>query len=690
MNTLSRQQCLIRIGLVVALFLGVFSCRIKPHSPIHVFSPDRTIRLDLSLDDGFPSYAVQVDGQPLIAASTLGFRFRGLPDMLGPFELLDSGTQMVEETWEPVWGQEDRIQSLSRSIELALKEQETPFRTLNLTFRVFDDGIAFRYEIPEQAGLDSLFILDEGSEFNLAEDGQAWWIPGSHAFDSYEQLHKVTPISEVDSANTPFTCKTENGYYLSIHEANLTDYAGFTLKRSVEPGLVFRTNLVPWPDGDKVKTRTPMRSPWRTITIGRSATDLLASRLILNLNEPNRLEDVSFIRPMKYMGIWWGMHINKYTWVQGEKHGATTENVKTYIDFAAENNIQGVLAEGWNVGWEDWGKPGALNLIQPYDDFDLESILAYARERGVAFIGHHETTADVAGYEAQLDTAFAYYAGLGIHALKTGYVGAIRPEGQLHYGQWMVNHFRRVTELAARHGIMLDVHEPIKGTGIERTWPNLMTREGARGQEWNAWSEGNPPSHTTILPFTRLLAGPMDYTPGIFDLHFDRYKEGNRVQSTLAKELALMVVLYSPLQMAADLPENYAGHPAFQFIRDLEVDWDESRYLAAEIGEYVAVARRNHETWYLGAITNQDERVLSLPLAGMITEQAALECYVDGPGADWDTNPLQIHLGTYLADPEDVLKVKLAPGGGVAVRIRPALETDLGRPTIQQLITDQD
>ena len=676
---------------LILIILFLYSCKPEILQNIITSSPDDKIQVVLMLDQGMPSYAILVDGKECIKPSALGFRFRKQPDLLGPFQLLNSKTEIIEERWEPVWGQEKSIHSLSRSINFELKEQQAPHRQLNLFFRIFNDGVAYRYEIPAQIGLDSIFITEELSEFRFAQDGKSWWIPGSHAFDSYEQLHTASRLSEIDSANTPLTYVTDDDLYISIHEANLTDYAGMTLKRSASDSLLFLSSLVPWPDGDMVKTSAPMHSPWRTISIGRDATDLLRSRMILNLNEPNQLSDVSWINPMKYMGIWWGMHINKYTWTQGDQHGATTENIKSYIDFASENNIQGVLAEGWNKGWEAWGQEGALQLTEAYDDFDIQDVVEYARSKNVTFIGHHETTANVASYEEQLELAFAYYDSLGVSAIKTGYVGAIKPLGQFHYGQWMVQHFRKVTELAAHHHISLDVHEPVKGTGIERTWPNMMTREGARGQEWNAWSEGNPPDHTTILPFTRLLAGPMDYTPGIFDLRFDRYKADFRVQSTLAKQLALMVVLYSPLQMAADLPENYENQPAFQFIRDLEMDWDESLYLEGEIGEYLTIARRHEGEWFLGAITNGRTREVEIIMDQMIQWNWIAECYVDTENAHWDTNPYPIWIGSYEVSPSDTLKARLAPGGGMAIRFRPLTSDELERELlpISQLRLDQ-
>lgn len=677
---------------LILIVLVLCSCKANLQQNLFVSSPDNSIQVEVGLDHGMPFYAIQVDGRSCIKPSALGYRFRNQKDLIGPFQMLNLKAERVEEVWEPVWGQEKSIQSLSNSLKLELKEHSDPQRLLNLYFRVFNDGVAFRYEIPEQASLDSIFIIEELSEFRFARDGKSWWIPGSHAFDSYEQLHQVSRLSEIDSANTPLTYVTDDDMYISIHEANLTDYAGMTLKRSLSDSIHFKSNLVPWPDGDKVKTAVPMQSPWRTINLGRSAADLLKSRMLLNLNEPNRLSDFSWIKPMKYIGIWWGMHINKYTWVQGEKHGATTENAMDYIDFASKHNIQGVLVEGWNQGWEAWGQEDALNLTEAYDDFDIKAVVNYAKSKGITFIGHHETTADVAAYERQLEAAFAFYDTLGISAIKTGYVGSIKPEGQYHYGQWMVQHFRNVVKLAAGHQMSLDVHEPVKGTGIERTWPNMMSREGGRGQEYNAWSEGNPPNHTTILPFTRLLAGPMDYTPGIFDLHFDRYKPHNRVHSTLAKQLALMVVLYSPLQMAADLPENYDNQPAFKFVRDLEVDWDESLYLEAEIGEYVTIARRHGAEWFVGAITNEASREVEIPMHQMVQDASIAECYVDTDNAHWDTNPYPIWIGSYLVNPSDTLRAKLAPGGGMAVRVRPSNENELEQidlKPISELLVDQ-
>lgn len=656
-----------RYFFVILVFI-VTACNPLKDDGYRLTSPDGTIQVDLGLTDGYLQYSVTVDGRDLIKPSGLGLEMRGQPNLLGSFAVAGVDTTELLEDWTPVWGQEKQIHSHSHELILHLRESQNPGRFLDISFRVFDDGVAFRYHIPAQEGVDSIFISSENSEFNFKEDARTWWNPRN--FDSYEMLYQKTPLSQVEAANTPLTMIMKNGLHVCLHEADLTNYAGMALVSSPDKPFGFRSDLAPWPDGDLVKAQGSLTSPWRTLIIGRSAADLLNSRMILNLNPPNTIEDPSWIKPMKYMGIWWGMHIGKETWVQGPKHGATTANAKTYIDFAADNQIQGVLIEGWNQGWEKWGQAEAFMMTEPYADFDIVEITRYARERGVVLIGHHETGADAAYYESQLEAAFAYCQDLGIPAVKTGYVGAIRPAGQLHHGQWMVEHYRRVVKMAAKYRVSIDVHEPIKPTGIERTWPNMMTREGARGMEYNAWSEGNPPDHTTILPFTRILAGPMDYTPGIFDLKFDRYKPDNAVHTTLAKQLALTVVLYSPLQMAADLPENYVHQPAFQFIRDLKLDWDETQVIRAEIGEEVALARRVGTDWFIGAITNEKPRNFSLPMSALISEPMVAECYVDGVDAHWEANPTSIFIGTYQTSPIDTLKAVLAPGGGLAVRLR--------------------
>jgi alpha-glucosidase len=472
--------------------------------------------------------------------------------------------------------------------------------------------------------------------------------------------------------------------FMVIHEANLVDYARMFLKGPRMEGRTLRAALAPWADGIKVRGQTPFMTPWRTIQLADRATDLAPSLLGLNLNPPNVLASTDWIHPMKYVGIWWGMHLGVMTWSSGPKHGATTVNAKRYIDFAAANGFGGVLVEGWNVGWDgDWiANRDAFSFTKAYPDYDLAEVAGYAHQKGVRLIVHNETSGGIDNYERQMDSAFALYHSLGLDAIKSGYVTDLTGEGHSHYSQYMVRHYRLVIETAARNGIMLDAHEPMHDTGERRTYPNMMSREGARGQEYNAWSGdgGNPPEHETILFFTRMLAGPMDYTPGIFDIlerSSGRAKRPDepRVRTTLAKQLALYVVLYSPLQMAADLPENYTGQPAFQFIRDVAVDWDTTRVLAGRIGDYVAVARRERgsQNWFIGVITDEAGRTLDLPLNFLTPgKQYTAEVYADGPKANWLDNPLPVTISKRSVTSATRLRVVLAPGGGQAIRIRPA------------------
>lgn len=539
--------------------------------------------------------------------------------------------------------------------------------------------------------------MDEETEFALAGNHQTWWIP-AYRDDRYEYLYTKSPASFlstnlVKAVHTPLTMETADGLYLSIHEAALIDYASMTLIGGDNNTLL--ADLVPWSDGVKVKATTPLQTPWRTIQIADNPADLITSYLILNLNEPNQLEDTSWIHPGKYVGIWWEMHINLATWGSGPKHGATSENARKYIDFAAANEFDGVLVEGWNVGWDgDWTSHGdRFSFTEPYPDFDLEAVADYAAEKGVQLIGHHETGAAIANYEAQMADAFALYQSLGVDTVKTGYVGwgqgIERHDGsgnliglEWHHGQYMVDHHQLVVETAAQHQVMINIHEPIKDTGLRRTYPNLLTREGARGQEYNAWdgAGGNPPDHVTILPFTRMLSGPMDYTPGIFDLLFEEARPNNRVNHTLAKELALYVVLYSPLQMAADLPHNYEGQPAFQFVVDVPVDWQETQVLHAAIGDYVTIVRqdRHSEDWYLGSVTDENGRSLEAPLTFLTAGQTYVaDIYADSADADWESNPLALDMEQVLVDSNTVMNLQLAPGGGQAIRFRPATDQEM-------------
>jgi alpha-glucosidase len=585
--------------------------------------------------------------------------------------------------WEQPWGEVSLVRDFHNELRVTVRETGEPGREFVAVFRAYDDGIAFRYELPEQDALGEFAIMDELTEFHLADDPKAWWIPANDPTHRYELLYRSSPASTLPEVHTPLTLEMLDGPVIVIHEADLVDYAGMNLTGSWERRL--SVTLPAWADGTKVRGRTPFVTPWRTIQIADRASELMPSTLGLNLNPPSRIEDTSWIEPMKYVGIWWGMHINTVTWGSGPQHGATTENTTAMIDFAARNGFGGVLVEGWNVGWDgDWIANAELfSFTEAYPDFDLPALAAYANERGVTLVSHNETSMGVRNYENQLDEAFALYESLGIRALKTGYVGDKTAQGHAHHGQYMVRHWRRVIETAARHGIMLNVHEPIKDTGERRTWPNMMTREGARGMEYNAWGRdgGNPPEHHVILYFTRMIGGPLDYTPGVFDILISstdgspREPEESRVRTTLAKQLALYVVLYSPLQMASDLPENYEGQPAFQFIRDVPVDWDVSATLGGRIGDYVVVLRkdRNSPDWYLAAITDEEERSFDITLSFLTEgERFVAEIYADGEGAHWLHNPLPIDISTQEVDASSTLQMRLAPGGGQAVRIRPA------------------
>jgi alpha-glucosidase len=519
------------------------------------------------------------------------------------------------------------------------------------------------------------------TQFNFTENLEAWWIPGD--FDSYEYLYSERHLGEIETANTPVTFRSASGYCYSIHEGNLTDYAAMTLIQNpkIEYGLVSR--LVPWADGILVKGITPLVSPWRTIQISPDAAGLVRSNLIANVNPPCRIKETDWIDPMKYLGVWWGMHIGYQTWTPGPRHGATTENAKRYIDFSAENGFDAVLFEGWNQGWDRWGQPRAFDMVTPARDFNLIEIAAYAKEKGVDLIGHHETGGDVLYYEQQMDTAFKLLSSLGIRAVKTGYAGMIRPEGEHHQGQYMVRHYRNVVEKAAQYGIMVNVHEPVKFTGESRTYPNLMTGEGVRGMEWNAWSTGNPPSHTAIIPFTRMLAGPVDYTPGIFDLRYEKHqgelfdwnsapREGVRVHTTLARQLALMVVLYSPMQMASDLPENYEGHPAFEFIRQLPASWVRTEVLTAEIGDHITIARQHGDTWFIGSITDEMPRDLVFALDFLDAGRSwRMTIYADTDSTHYETNPSFYFISEKSVSPAERWKARLAAGGGQAIILRP-------------------
>ncbi len=652
-----------------------------------VTSPDGRNRVTVEIRDGALTYSVERDGRAVFLPSRLGLAFQGAPPLRDSLRMVDTSRDTVDETWTQPWGEVARVRDHHNELRITVAEVASPGRRFVVAFRAFNDGIGFRYELPAQPGLGEFAITDELTEFTLADDARAWWIPSNRPrLDRSEMLFSSSPVSVLDSVQTPLTMETRDGRtFIVIHEANLVDYARMFLSGPRMQSRTLRAALAPYADGIKVRGRTPFVTPWRTIQLADRATDLAPSVLGLNLNPPSVIENTSWIKPMKYVGIWWGMHIGTMTWSSGPKHGATTANTKRYIDFAAANGRGGVLVEGWNVGWDgDWiQNRNAFSFTKPYPDYDLAEVARYAHQKGVKLIVHNETSGGIENYERQMDSAFALYHSLGLDAIKSGYVTDFVGEGHSHYGQYMVRHHRHVIEKAAQYGIMLDVHEPIHDAGERRTYPNMMSREGARGQEYNAWSAegGNPPEHETILFFTRMLDDPMDFTPGIFDILIERgtgrprRPDEPRVRTTLAKQLALYVVLYSPLQMAADLPENYEHQPAFQFIRDVAIDWDTTRVIAGKIGDYVIVARRerNGPSWYVGAITDEEARTFDVPLTFLTPgRKYVAEIYADGPGANWLTNPLPVTISRRSVDVTSRLHLVLAPGGGQAIRIRPA------------------
>jgi alpha-glucosidase len=642
---------------------------------MQISSPDKSVKVSFTLVDGRPQYTVTKNDKPVISPSAMGFRLLKQTDQLTRYQLLSAETDSADVKWEQPWGEFRYVEDRHHSLIVHLAETGGKKSLLDIQFRVFNDGVGFRYSFPEQNGPDSVVILDELTQFTFPGNPQVWWIPVHKDNSYYESLYRKTHISETDTINTPATFETTDGLYLAIHEANLTDFASMTLRKSGPNQYV--SELVPWSNGIKVYAKTPFSSPWRTIIIGEKPGDLVASTLMLNLNEPCKLDDVSWIQPAKYIGIWWGMHLNKYTWSQGPKHGATTDRVKKYIDFASENGIDGVLVEGWNEGWDgDWSKDGTkFSFTKSYPDFDLGKVTSYAVIKNVRLTGHHETGGAAANYENQMEDAFALYHKYGVNTVKTGYVNKYLNGREWHDGQFAVRHYRKVVETAARYRIMIDNHEPVKGTGLQRTYPNLMSQEGGRGQEYDAWSNdgGNPPAHTTVLPFTRMLAGPFDFTPGTFNFNYSVVK-GTRVNTTLAKQLALYVIIFSPLQMASDLPENYAGNPAFEFIKKVPCTWSDTKVLDAEIGKYVTMARkdRNSEAWYIGSITNEEPRDLKINLAFLKDSlDYRAEIYADGELADYRTNPDPVTISTKVVNSKVQLDLKLAAGGGTAIRLVP-------------------
>ncbi|MGJ8726328.1 MAG: glycoside hydrolase family 97 catalytic domain-containing protein [Roseibacillus sp.] len=646
-------------------------------------SPDNSIVIELDSGTKKLQYQVKKGDQTLITPSRLGFILKDAPALDGPFEILESSSTTIDETWQPVWGQHANIRNHANQLQLLLRETEEPFRRLNLTFRAYDDGIAFRYQFPKQPKLNEFQITDELTTFNLAGNHKTWWVEALP--DTYERDYSESPLTDCAErgASTPVTMRTEEGTYLSFHEADLTDWAGMKLKRA-EGAAEFslQADLVPWFESDiKVKAQTPHFSPWRTIQIGETPGDLIESSLILNLNDPCEIEDTSWIEPAKFMGIWWGCISGTWNWElekDADKHGATTERAFRYIDACVRNNIPCLLIEGWNEGWEgDIPGWGDMSMTDTYPDFDIKKVTDYGREKGVTLVGHHETGGNLTNYEKQLPAAFEYYQKYGINRIKTGYVSGDIPlytpelteKGrEHHHGQFSIRHHQKVIEMAAEHKIMISAHEPIKATGISRTWPNFVAREGARGGEFNHFI-GNPPSQTCTLPFTRMLGGPMDYTPALFD---GAYTTDKRF-GTRSQQLGLMVVLYSPLVMAADFYQAYDTEPATQFIRNIPVGkWDETQVLASEIGDYVITARRHGDNWFLGGINNEEARDLNLPLDFLADDKKYhAVIYHDTDQSDFRENPYSLSIKQSLVISTDSLPITFANGGGIAIEFYP-------------------
>ncbi|WP_445452081.1 glycoside hydrolase family 97 protein [Flavobacterium sp. 25HG05S-40] len=694
------------------LFLGIFLSTLSMHSQ-SVSSPSGFIKFDFSLSaDGKPTYQVSYKNKPIVKTSSLGIKLKEGGDLTAGFTIDSVGRGATVDTyWTPVLGEQSTIRNNYNELTIALKQKSSD-RNLNIIFRIFNEGIAFRYDFPKQSKLNYFIISDEVSEFHLTGNHKAFWLPGD--FDSQEYAYTESKLSEINTdkidlnngiglksiagkyiVQSPIMMKSADNVYLNIFEAAVVNYPIMHLDL-VPNEFKFTSHLVPNALGNKAYLQTPCVSPWRTIMISSDARDIVGSKMILNLNEPSKIEDTSWIKPMKYVGVWWEMHVGKSTWdyagsqnaqnteskelIASGKHGATTANTKRYIDFAAKHGFDGVLVEGWNVGWEDWfgnWKEEVFDFTTPYPDFDLEEVNTYAKSKGIKMIMHHETSGSVANYERHLDRALELMKKYGYPAAKSGYVGRIIPRGEFHDGQTMVNHFNAVARRFADYKMMVNSHESSRPTGYSRTYPNYIAAEAARGNEFNAWSNGNPPSHETILPFTRLLGGPMDYTPGIFEVKMNIYDKTKtaQVHTTLAKQLALYVTMYSPLQMAADLPENYEKYPdAFQFIKDVAVDWQDSKYIEAEPGDYLTVARKDKksENWFLGAITDENARDTQINLDFLTpNKKYKATIYQDGKDADWKINPKSYMIKTIQVTSKSKINLHLAQGGGAAISFQP-------------------
>ncbi len=672
-------------------------------------SPNGAIRLEFSLQDGgSPVYNLYYKGKEVIGTSHLGFRLdnSGLFDY---FEVTDVARDTHDDTWQPVWGEESLIRNHYNEMTVTLRQTSSD-RYMAVRFRLFDDGLGFRYEFPDKGNLVYFVIRDELTEFAMTGDHTAWWIPGD--YDTQEYDYTESRLSQIRSllrgavspnvsqtvfsdtgVQTALQMRTDDGIYINLHEAALVNYPAMYLEYE-ELSRIFHAHLTPDPNGDAAYMQAPCTTPWRTVIVSDDARDILASRITLNLNEPCKIEDVSWIKPCKYMGVWWEMITGKSEWSYtydlksvhlGQdnyaelqphgKHGATTANVKKYIDFAAANGFDAVLVEGWNIGWEDWFghmKEYVFDFVTPYPDFNLEEIRDYAASKGIKMIMHHETSGSPRNYERHLDQAYQFMKDNGYDAVKSGYVGDIIPKGNNHYNQWMVNHYQYCIEKAADYHIMVNAHEAVRPTGICRTWPNLIGNEAARGNEYQG-TNGSKPFHVSVLPFTRLVGGPMDYTPGIFETDINKINPDRDVHAncTLANQLGIYVVMSSPLQMAADLPENYERFPdAFQFIKDVALDWDQSVYIEAEPGAYVTVARKAKGTgqWFVGNVTGKADHLSVVPFSFLDSDKEYIATiYADAPDADCRTNTQAYQIRQYRCNAKSVLKQQAVEGGGFAI-----------------------
>lgn len=676
-----------------------------------VTSPNGIVSIDFQLKNGIPTYKVDYKGKPVIKESRLGLELRDGKNLMDGFEQLNATTSTFDETWQPVWGEVKEIRNHYNELLAELKQPSTD-RYMNIRFRVYDDGVGFRYEFPQQKNLVYFVIKEEHSQFAMTGDHTAWWIPGDYDTQEYDytesklsEIRSLLPNAVTSNASqtvfsptgvqTSLQMKTDEGLYINLHEAALVDYSCMHLNLD-DKNLVFESWLTPDAEGFKGRLQAPCHSPWRTVMVSDDARDILSSHLILNLNEPCKIEDTSWIKPVKYMGVWWEMIAGGKPWSYtndipsvklGEtdyrkvksngNHPANTRNVKKYIDFAAKHGFDQLLVEGWNVGWEDWfgnQKDYVFDFVTPYPDFDIEQLNRYAHDKGIRLMMHHETSGSSRNYERHLEQAYQLMNKYGYTAVKSGYVGNILPYGEHHYGQWMNNHYLYCVVEAAKHKIMVNAHEAVRPTGLCRTYPNLIGNESARGTEYQAFG-GSKTFHTTVLPFTRLQGGPMDYTPGIFEMNISKLNPNNssHVNATLANQLALYVTMYSPLQMAADLPENYERFmDAFQFIKDVPVDWDNSIYLEAEPGKYVTVARKEKGTnhWFIGSATGDanHQSVISLDFLEKGKNYIAT-IYADTKDTDYKSNPQSYQIVKGLVNSKNKLKINTVEAGGYAISL---------------------